>query len=322
MLRTKKLSTITAVFWFLLLYIVAALVWWYISLHQQNERMSGMLIGELKQDDVGYVATVEKIEDSRKRKNTQYLSEGLTFLIVTLIGAGFVFRAARRRLRLSQQQQNFMMTVTHELKTPLSVAQLNLETLLRRNLSEEQQRKLVSATMQEVSRLNTLSNNILLASRMDAGEYKSIKSNINLSEQVRKVYNEFVIRYPERPFTMELTDEIFLHGEALLIELLFSNIIENACKYSPRYSPVVVSLKNGIKSVVFSVADEGVGIPDDEKLRIFEKFYRVGHEAVRTTKGTGLGLYLCKQIANDHHAEVVVYNRKPQGSIFSVTFKT
>ena len=162
MLRIKKLSTITAVFWFLLLYIVAALVWWFISLHQQNERMSGMLISELKRDDVGYVSTVEKIEDSRKRKNAQYLSEGLTFLIVTLIGAGFVFRAARRRLRLSQQQQNFMMTVTHELKTPLSVAQLNLETLLKRNLTEEQQRKLVSATMQEVSRLNTLSNNILL----------------------------------------------------------------------------------------------------------------------------------------------------------------
>ncbi len=321
MLRIKKLSTITAVFWFLLLYIVAALVWWFISLHQQNERMSDMLISELKRDDIGYVSTVEKIEDSRKRKNTQYLGEGLTFLIVTLIGAGFVFRAARRRLRLSQQQQNFMMTVTHELKTPLSVAQLNLETLLKRNLTNEQQRKLVSATMQEVSRLNTLSNNILLASRMDAGEYKSIKSSINLSQQVRKVYNDFVARYPERPFTIELTEDIYLNGEALLIELLFSNIIENACKYSPRFSPVSVTLKNGIKSVVFSVADEGTGIADEEKLRIFEKFYRVGLESVRTAKGTGLGLFLCKQIANDHNADIIVYNRKPQGSIFSVTFK-
>ena len=316
----KKVSTITAVFWLLLLYIVAALVWWFISLNQQNEKMATLLLNELKKDDLAYLQKAAKIEEARKRKTAQYDGEGATFLIMILIGAGFVFRAARKRLRLSQQQQNFMMTVTHELKTPVAISQLNLETLQKRNLNTEQQKKLISNTMQEVNRLNSLCNNILLASRLDAGEYQSLKTKLNVSTLAMRLHTNFANRFLERVFLVNIEKDIFIEGEELLIELLFSNLVENAIKYSPKDSAIKISLVKEMKKIKFSVADEGVGIDESEKSRIFDKFYRIGNETTRTTKGTGLGLYLCNQIAKDHRAVISVKNNIPQGSVFTVSF--
>ncbi|WP_457848411.1 histidine kinase dimerization/phospho-acceptor domain-containing protein, partial [Staphylococcus aureus] len=89
------------------------------------------------------------IEEAKKRKTAQYVGEGVTFLALIIIGAVFVFRATRRQLKLSQQQQNFMMAVTHELKTPIAITQLNLETLQKRKLEEDKQQKLISNTLQE-----------------------------------------------------------------------------------------------------------------------------------------------------------------------------
>ena len=316
----KKVSTITAVFWFLLLYIVAALVWWFISLHQQNERMSLLLLNELKKDDPEYVQKVSNIEDAKKRKTTQYDGEGAIFLLVILIGAGFVFRAAKKRLKLSQQQQNFMMTVTHELKTPVAIAQLNLETLQKRNLDDNQQKKLIANTMQEVNRLNSLCNNILLASRLDAGEYTPLKTQFNVSELTKKIQSNFAQRYAERPIIGNIQEGICMVGEELLVELMFSNLIENAIKYSPKYSSVKIDLYSDSQHIIFEVADEGSGISSEEKNRVFDKFYRTGNEGTRTTKGTGLGLYLCQQIARNHQATIDIKNNGLQGSVFTVTF--
>ena len=316
----KKVSTITAVFWFLLLYIVAALVWWFISLHQQNERMSLLLLNELKKDDPEYVQKVSNIEDAKKRKTAQYDGEGAIFLLVILIGAGFVFRAAKKRLKLSQQQQNFMMTVTHELKTPVAIAQLNLETLQKRNLDGDQQKKLIINTLQEVNRLNSLCNNILLASRLDAGEYTPLKTQFNVSELTKKIQSNFAQRYAERPVIGNIQEGICMVGEELLVELMFSNLIENAIKYSPKYSAVKIDLYITSQHIIFEVADEGPGISAEEKNRVFDKFYRTGNEGTRTTKGTGLGLYLCQQIARNHQATIDIKNNGLQGSVFTVTF--
>lgn len=316
----KKVSTITAVFWLLLLYIVAALVWWFISLNQQNEKMSVLLMNELKKDDIQYSQKAAKIEYARRRKTAQYDGEGAIFLLVILIGAVFVFRAARKRLRLSQQQQNFMMTVTHELKTPVAISQLNLETLQKRNLDNEQQKKLIGNTLQEVNRLNALCNNILLASRLDAGEYQSLKTQMDVSKLATRLLSYFTNSFPDRVFIAAIEKDIVVEAEELLIELMFSNLIENAIKYSPKNGTIQLSLKKEEKKIKFAVADNGLGIPDEEKSRIFDKFYRVGNETTRTTKGTGLGLYLCSQIAKDHKAVISVKNNIPQGTVFTVSF--
>lgn len=321
MLKTKKLLTITVVYWVVLLYIIVALGYWFISLEHQNSRMTGLLLNELKHDEPGYYKKVGQILDAKKRKTTQYISEGATFLLLILIGAVFVYRATRKRLKLSLQQQNFMMTVTHELKTPIAVARLNLETLQKRRFEEQQQQKLISITLQEVNRLNTLCNNILLASQLDAGEYKSSKNEVNMSELAKRVYTDFSIRNSGHVVSGDFEDDLYVTGEELLLEMMMSNLIENAIKYSPKKSAVEISLYKDNKRINFTVRDEGPGIADEERIKIFEKFYRVGNEATRTTKGTGLGLYLCKQIAKDHNADISVTDNDEQGSVFTVTFK-
>ena len=320
MLKTKRIKLIIVVYWFLLTYIVAALVWWFISLQQQNTKMSDLLLSELRHDERNYYNKATAILDEKKRKTSQYVGEGITFLALILLGAVFVYRATRRQLTLSHQQQNFMMAVTHELKTPIAVARLNLETLQKRRFEEQQQQKLISITLQEVNRLNSLCNNILLASQLDAGEYKISKNEVNISDLAKRVYTDFSVRNSGRNISATLDPNLFVAGEELLLEMMMSNLIENALKYSPKNAAVIISLNKDKRGIHFRVKDEGPGIVEEERSKIFEKFYRVGNEATRTTKGTGLGLYLCKQIAKDHNAEITVENNDINGSVFTVTF--
>jgi signal transduction histidine kinase len=320
--KSSKLAVITLVYWVLLVYIVAALVWWFIALNQQNERMSLLLFNELKHDDPAYLIKTEKIDDARQRKTAQYAGEGLTFFALILVGAVFVYRATRRQIKLSQQQQNFMMAVTHELKTPIAVTQLNLETLQKRKLDEPQRQKLITNTLQEANRLNTLCNNILLASQLDAGAYKVSMSELDMSTLVQSIVNEYTDRYPNRHITHQISPEIDLVGEHLLLRMLINNLLDNALKYTPKDKLITVTLTSKNKQVLLSVADQGPGIPKEERSKIFEKFYRIGNENTRTAKGSGLGLFLCKKIAEDHDADIKVSDNQPQGSIFTVEFKS
>ena len=321
MTKTPRIRLIIIVYWFLLTYIVAALVWWFIALQKQNEKMATLLLNEVSYSSKVAPSKILQIQNEKKRKTAQYLGEGFTFLALILIGAVFVYRATRRQLRLSMQQQNFMMAVTHELKTPIAVARLNIETLQKRKLEEDQRQKIIGITLQEVNRLNTLCNNILLASQLDAGKYKSIKSEVDFSNLVIRVIRDFNQRYTDRAITGDISKDIILMGEELLLELLISNLIENAVKYSPKASPVQVSLVTKEDTIKLSISDNGPGITANEKEKVFEKFYRIGSEETRTAKGTGLGLFLCKQIAKDHKAIITLKDNENKGSIFTVTFK-
>ena len=120
---------------------MAAWVWWFISLQNQNNQMRMYKSMQLNKDDVSYIQKLNSINEEHKRKTAQYISEGITFVLVTLVGAVFVYRSVRKQFLLDKQQQNFMMAVTHELKTPIAVVNLNLETLQKRKLDEEKQQQ-------------------------------------------------------------------------------------------------------------------------------------------------------------------------------------
>lgn len=319
--KSKGLTVVIVVYWVLLSYMVAALIWWFIALEQQNTSITQIRLSELTKDDPTYIEKVAVIEDAKKRKTTQYIGEGVTFLALILLGAVFVFRATRRQLRLSQQQQNFMMAVTHELKTPIAITRLNLETLQKRKLEEEKQQKIISNTLQEANRLNILCNNILLAAQLDAGAYTSNKEEVNFSDLVEGCIDDFKIRFPQREVQETITEGLYLNGEPLLLQMLVNNLLENAMKYSPKETPIQIALTAVDKALVLTVKDAGMGIADEEKKKIFDKFYRVGNENTRTAKGTGLGLYLCSRIVKSHNGYISVTDNQPQGSNFVVTLQ-
>ena len=325
LLSWKKFKLITVTYWLLLLYIVAALIWWFISLEKQNREMkelryktvyaqeSALPPGQLKKQ-------IDIINKEANRSSKKYIAEGITFFILILIGASFVYRAVRRQFNMQYQQQNFMMAITHELKTPIAVAKLNLETLLKHHLEADKQKKIIQMTLNETARLNSLTNNILVSSQLEGEGYNFTKDDLDFTSLVNDCMLEAKNRYPERIFINEVEPEIEIVGDPLLLQLMISNLIENAVKYSPKEKPITCRLNANTETVELKILDEGIGIADSEKKKIFEKFYRIGNESTRTTQGTGLGLYLCRKIAKDHNADISVTNNVPSGSNFAITF--
>jgi len=321
----KRFRYITVVYWLLLLYIVAALVWWFMSLEKQNQNLTNLRLSELNSqkatlDPKKFAEENFKIEDDSKRNTEKYIAEGVTFLILIFVGAFFVYRSTSKQFRVQLQQQNFMMAITHELKTPISVAMLNLETLQKYQLDAEKQKKLIRMTLQETSRLDTLINNILVSSQLEGGGYVFSKEELDFSSLFKDCIRDAKTRYPERNFIENIEPEIEIAGDPLLLQLLISNLIENAVKYSPKEKPIICKLNRLGKDVLMNIIDEGIGIADTEKTKIFEKFYRTGNESTRKTQGTGLGLYLCRKIAGDHNADISVTNNIPSGSNFAIHF--
>jgi len=293
--KPKKIQLIFVIYWVLLAYIIAALIFWFIALNKQNTQMTIFKLQKLKSEDKNYVEEYLKIGNEKRLKTAQYVGEGSIFLLLILAGAIFVYRAARRQLKQIQEQQNFMIAITHELKTPIAITKLNLETLQKRKLDESQQQRLIHNTVQEANRLNTLCNNMLLSSQIEAGGYRNVDEERNLSKIVKDCCEEYMGRYPERKIEQDVEEDVFVIGDALLLEIIVNNLVENALKYSPKDTPVTIRLKTSGAVAKLEVADRGAGIADDEKKKVFQKFYRIGNEATKRAKGTGLGLYLTKK---------------------------
>jgi two-component system sensor histidine kinase CiaH len=319
----QQLRRATIVFWVLLFYIIAALVWWLFSLEQQSHTIHDLQQAEIAIADKSskaYQAQWALIESSRKRNSTKYILEGITFLLLILFGATYIYRLVRKQFQLQLQQQNFAMAITHELKTPIAVARLNLETLQKHKLDEERRQKLMDKTLQETLRLDTLINNILISSQLDHDGYKASKEEVNFSEITVQLIGELKTRYTDKQFHAAIAEDIYMHGDPLLLKLMVSNLLENANKYSGKQAVIKCELFKKNNTITLLISDEGLGIPDEEKKKVFDKFYRVGNEQTRRTKGTGLGLFICKKIVQSHSGEISISDNIPQGSTFTVTF--
>ena len=319
--KSKKIRSIFIIYWILLAYIIAALVWWYIALTRQNEQMTEYKMHRLNKNDREYNQQYLDILDEKKRKTAQYIGEGAIFFLLISAGAIFVYKAASKQLKISQQQQHFMMAITHELKTPIAVTRLNLETLQKRKLDDQQQLRLLSNTIQEADRMNALCNNMLLSSQIEAGGYNVMQEELNLGELVIHCVEDFKIRFPKRIFKTDIGRGIIVTGDKLMLQMAINNLVDNALKYAAKETPVTVTLtlKNGQAAI--SVADEGPGIAETDKKKIFEKFYRVGNDATKKAKGTGLGLYLVDRIVAAHHGKISVSDNQPKGTIFVIQLK-
>lgn len=309
---------ITIVFWFLLLYMIAALSWWYIELKNQNKEMQENRLVQIKQQSSLSLLLREQAEKEFHIKNMQYLGEGITFLLVIIVGAVFVYRAVRNQFRLAEQQNNFMMAVTHELKTPIAILQLNLETIQKYQLDEVKKKNILDMSLLENHRLNDLTDNILVAAQLESGLFRKTKQEVDLYTLFHAALQEYTSRVPDRIFTVQLEEDLFVPGEPVLLKLVLHNLLSNAIKYSSKGSTIEVLVTKENQYAQLLIKDQGNGIPDAEKKRIFEKFYRVGNESTRSTKGTGLGLYLCKKIITGFGGKISVHNNINRGTIFKI----
>ena len=281
------------IFYILVFYVIAQLLWWATIMVHLEPMRRGMVVGE-----------------------------GFVFISLMGFGAYKLHRAINKEKKINVQQKNFLLSVTHELKSPLASIKLYLQTILKRDLDKAQQQNFISKSLLDIERLADLVENMLLATRIENKSYSFPKEPFNLSNLVDKIVTRLQIHVCNaEALIIDIEPNIFVKGDDFALSSVITNLIENAVKYSPSCMPIQVSLKRHLAGkIIFTVSDLGIGIADEEKLKIFDKFYRVGSEETRKTKGTGLGLFIVKQVLDHHQANIKVKNNVPNGTVFEVVF--
>jgi signal transduction histidine kinase len=281
-----------ALFNIILGYIFLQLAWWgYLIVEHSPEKM-GMVVGEFS-----------------------------VFFLLLVLGMTRLRKAIHEESNLNKQQKNFLLSVTHELKSPLASIKLYLQTLQKRDLDKVQQSKFIRNSLVDIDRLDELVGNMLLATKLENKSYSFPKEKFNLSQETQTILDHMTRLYNDQfSFHIQIEPDVEIMGDRLALNSAVNNLLENAIKYSVPGFPIAVNLERKQDKVVLTVADQGIGIADTDKKKIFQKFYRACNEETRATKGTGLGLYIVKQVMDNHKAEIFVRNNLPKGSVFEVVF--
>lgn len=265
---------------------------------------------------------IQAVDDKLERRIKMYVSEGAVFVLLLLWGLVWIYRSFAQRIELNKQQQNFLLSVTHELKTPLAAVKLYLQTLQKRELDKEQKEKMLHNAVSETDRLNDLVENVLVAAQIDGKSYRFTKENINLSQLVEEISKKLGNVFANKAaLKLSVEQDIFIDADRFTLTLAISNLIENAFKYArPDGAEVRVNLRKEMNKPLLTVEDNGSGISLAEQSKVFNKFYRVGNESTRKTKGTGLGLFIVKQVLDKHQAQIQLKSNLNEGTIFTVKF--
>lgn len=317
---------ISFIYLFVLAYTILALVWWGVLLFMQSEQIARFEIQNLvlRTDSVAhpieYQQELQRIQTTEERRSVMFFGEGVIFLAIILLGGFFVYLAIYKKIKLSQQQQNFMMAVTHELKSPIAAAKLNLETLRKHRLDEEKQHRLLDNTIRETNRLDQLCNNILLAAQMESDRYQLFREELDFSLLLEAGVREIQDRIQTHTIQAHILPDVWLNGDKFMLQIMLSNLVENAAKYSPKHTVIDVTLTETGNQLKLKVTDQGAGIPVEERTKIFLKFYRIGNENTRKSKGSGLGLFLTQKIVQQHGGTITVRDNVPAGACFEITW--
>jgi two-component system phosphate regulon sensor histidine kinase PhoR len=325
---TKRLRVFTRV---IIFYLILALVWWSILLFSKNKEAFDAHTRLLELKALEENSTRPITEDPsyivlyNKYKKQEYMIYGEAAIFILSLGFGIYLmnRGFFKEIKVADQQKNFLLSITHELKSPVAGIKLAIETIKSRKLEEHQLKLLTDNALKESDRLNELIGNLLLAARMD-GAYNPVLKPLNIKDLISEAVENQMQRSPEAAIVLEIPDEVYVMAEPEGLNIVFKNLLENGIKYNIKTIPqihITAQMEEKGK-IVISFSDNGVGIPVDERDLIFEKFYRIGSEDTRKSKGTGLGLYIVMGIVRAHEGNVRVQPSALGGSTFLLEFPT
>lgn len=314
----------TVIFFVLVSYIVLQFLWWEVLLVRQ----SNQIIEEKKQlaaltssNDTIVMRDITELEQYKMRRVYMTVGEGTVFLLILLGGVYQVLKSIKKENELATQQNNFILSVSHELKTPIASAKLQIQTLLKHKLEREKQIQLLNNALTESDRLQKLVDNILLVTQVENKNMTVHLATLDFSELLDSTMHRYFEMYLDNKWIiLNIEPNMMLQGDKDLLPSLIINLVENAIKYSHETLEITIQLTKLNNQIVLQIADKGCGINSNEKEKIFEKFYRSGNEEIRKTKGTGIGLFIVKEIAASHKATILALNNKPRGTIFKINF--
>lgn len=308
--------------------MLMALLWWAILLHRKNNEAFVLKAELLKEEymnkagiaqlDVTTLPEYAEYQSDYNRQMYMILGEAAVFGITLILGIFFINRAFVRELSAAEKQKNFLLSITHELKSPLASINLILSTFIKRELPQDKIKELSQDGLNESVRLEELFNKILIATRLDKA-YPFNFEETDLSNTVYKVVESFKKRHEDATMQVEIQNDIIKEVDRESIVSVVKNLLENAYKYSTSEKHISISLKQEGGNISLNVADNGVGIAKNERSKVFDQFYRVGSEDTRESKGTGLGLYIVHQIVTAHNGKIKISDNPGGGTKFQIT---
>ncbi|CAG5087535.1 Signal-transduction histidine kinase senX3 [Parvicella tangerina] len=289
------------VFYLLIGYILAQISWWIFQIISLSKQI----------DDSGGFA---------KAKMRMLAGEFAVFFVLLCIGLFYIHRVFRKELELSTNKKNFSLSITHELKTPITTSKLFLESLINHDneISQAKRMEIYEKVYAEQSRLNELIEKVLLSARMENAQIKLELESTAVAEEIKGIVAKMNL---EQTMVLDLQEDVQVKVDRFYFRSIIQNLIENASKYSPNDSKIELKLNRKGKFATIAVVDEGVGLSSEEKSQVFEMYQRLENEEVKESKGTGLGLYIVKQLIKGHKGKITVEdNPQGKGSVFTVYF--
>jgi signal transduction histidine kinase len=301
----------------LAIFVLAQLVWlavlllwiyWYVSNNIIFEQVGEKIAPQIVYDAPSVFPFVGGL----------VLLAGLSFSMV------LIFRHLNIQIKLTEMYDNFIANVTHELKSPLSSIQLYLETLNSRNVPEEKKKEFYVLMMRDAERLKNLVNSILEIASMDKKKFIRDFEVYKADETIKKIILESAQQFNLNPevikFSGDAGCDILINRNS--IKTVFDNLIDNSIKYSISDLQINILFKRSSKKVEIEFSDNGIGIPNDQIKKIFQRFYRIYDSDIPNVKGTGLGLYVVREIIKFHRGKITaVSHGKGKGAKFKIELR-
>lgn len=287
------------IFYVLGIYVVVQFAWW------------GFHLIELTKE-------LDSIKQTISNRVFMIVGEGLVFLLILIVGLWRIQVSIKKDHQLSLRQNNFLLSVTHELKTPLASTKLYLQTLLKRNFEKEQRDELLHKALQENQRLEEIVETILTAARIENRAFKLHRETIELNSFLIELAEQFNTKLGKEWVKLALDHNLTLETDIFMFKTVVRNLLENASKYASDSPQALIQTQLTETSLKVSIADWGAGVPKEQQDAIFRKFVRVENEETRSQKGTGLGLYIASEFCKLLGGKLTYQTNKPHGSIFEI----
>jgi signal transduction histidine kinase len=276
-------------------------------------------------DSRGYLALrtepLAEMERERARAVWRDAGQGAFMALGVLLGLTYIYRRLNAGTELMLRQRNFIASVTHELKTPIAALRVWIETLFAHQLDEPRKARIQELMDKDLHRLTDLVQNLLTAAQADAGSLELVLAPLELGPWLRQVCESMDQRLGPGSLGLrrEVAPAIAVMADPKLLTIPVENLLSNAFKYAAEPRTTTVTLDGDAEDAILVVADQGQGFPAKESHRIFQRFYRVGNEMTRQVPGTGLGLFLAREIVERHGGTIVASSRgRGLGAAFTI----
>jgi signal transduction histidine kinase len=273
--------------------------------------------GEIAVSDVAQ----NRLDQTAHRRVRMFAWEGSFFVVILLVGIGYMFWTMQREIVFERSQSIFLAATSHELKTPITSLRIYLETLMDRDFPPAQRAEMLATMQKDLERLTDLIDRLLQTQAIAAHKQHPILRPTNLSDETRTVLEQFTGVFDLKGFQLEvaLDRDLYAQADPDRWQIVVKNLLDNAFKYSPQGGVVAVRLKRADSRAHLEVTDSGIGFSKSEGERLFDRFYRVGNEDTPRTRGTGLGLYLVHGIVESFAGKVSAHSPGPgRGATFVV----